>query len=80
MGDVRLTNTEVPHGNVRRHRRASAQPLPDFQWSDAADHEGGRWPDSAFQSRLMQWNKVNVHATYSMEEALALIDQAEPIF
>ena len=36
--------------------------------------------DFAFQSRLMQWNKVNVHATYSMEEALALIDQAEPIF
>jgi predicted RecB family endonuclease len=36
--------------------------------------------DFAFQSRLTQWNKVNVHATYSMEEALALIDQAEPIF
>jgi hypothetical protein len=36
--------------------------------------------DFAFQSRLMQWNKVNVHATYSMEEALGLIDQAEPIF
>ena len=36
--------------------------------------------DFAFQSRLMQWNKVNIHATYSMEEALVLIDQAEPIF
>jgi hypothetical protein len=36
--------------------------------------------DFAFQSRLMQWNKVNIHATYSMEEALGLIDQAEPIF
>ena len=36
--------------------------------------------DFALQSRLMQWNKVNVHATYSMEEALGLIDQAEPIF
>ena len=36
--------------------------------------------DFALQSRLMQWNKVNIHATYSMEEALGLIDQAEPIF
>jgi hypothetical protein len=36
--------------------------------------------DFVFQSRLMQWNKVNVHATYSLEEALGLIDQAEPIF
>jgi hypothetical protein len=36
--------------------------------------------DFALQSRLMQWNKVNVHATYSMEEALGLIDQAEAIF
>ena len=34
----------------------------------------------ALQSRLMQWNTVNIHATYSMEEALGLIDQAEPIF
>ena len=33
-----------------------------------------------FQSRLMQWNTVNIYATYSMEEALGLIDQAEPIF
>jgi hypothetical protein len=36
--------------------------------------------DFAFQSRLMQWNTVKIHATYSMEEALGLIDQAEPIF
>ena len=36
--------------------------------------------DFAFQSRLMQWNTVKINATYSMEEALALIDQAEPIF
>jgi hypothetical protein len=26
------------------------------------------------QSRLMQWNTVKIHATYSMEEALGLID------
>ena len=26
--------------------------------------------DFAFQSRLMQWNTVQIHATYSMEEAL----------
>ena len=32
------------------------------------------------QSRLMQWNKVGIHATYSMEEALPLIDSVEPIF
>ena len=36
--------------------------------------------DFALQSRLMQWNKVNIHATYSMEEALGLIDTAEAIF
>lgn len=34
----------------------------------------------ALQSRLMQWNTVNIHATYSMEEALPLIDSVEPIF
>jgi hypothetical protein len=34
----------------------------------------------ALQSRLMQWNTVKVHATYSMEEALALIDEVEAIF
>jgi hypothetical protein len=32
------------------------------------------------QSRLMQWNTVKINATYSMEEALAQIDQVEPIF
>jgi len=36
--------------------------------------------DFALQSRLMQWNTVKIHATYSMEEALVLIDQAETIF
>ena len=36
--------------------------------------------DFALQSRLMQWNTVNIHATYSMEEALPLIDSVEPIF
>src|SRR5215211_75751 len=34
----------------------------------------------ALQSRLMQWNTVRIHATYSMEEALPLIDSLEPIF
>jgi predicted RecB family endonuclease len=34
----------------------------------------------ALQSRLMQWNTVKIHATYSMEEALPLIDSLEPIF
>jgi hypothetical protein len=36
--------------------------------------------DFAFQSRLMQWNTVKIHATYSMEEALGLIEDAETIF
>ena len=36
--------------------------------------------DFALQSRLMQWNTVKIHATYSMEEALPLIDSVEPIF
>jgi hypothetical protein len=34
----------------------------------------------ALQSRLMQWNTVNIHATYSLEEAVALIDEVEAIF
>jgi hypothetical protein len=36
--------------------------------------------DFALQSRLMQWNTVKIHPTYSMEEALPLIDSVEPIF
>jgi hypothetical protein len=34
----------------------------------------------ALESRLMQWNTVNIHATYSIEEALAMIDEVEAIF
>jgi hypothetical protein len=34
----------------------------------------------ALKSRLMQWNTVKIHATYSMEEAIPLIDELEPIF
>ncbi len=34
----------------------------------------------ALKSRLMQWNTVNIHATYSIEEAIPLIDELEPIF
>jgi predicted RecB family endonuclease len=34
----------------------------------------------ALQSRLMQWNTVKIHATYSIEEALALLDDVETIF
>ena len=36
--------------------------------------------DFALQSRLMQWNTVKINPTYSMEEALELIDDAETIF
>jgi hypothetical protein len=28
----------------------------------------------------MQWNTVRIHATYSIEEAVALIDEVEAIF
>ncbi len=45
---------------------------------DADDIEAVR--DFAFQSRLAQWNTVKIHATYSMEEALELIDGMEPVF
>ena len=32
------------------------------------------------QSRLIQWNTTEVHATYSMDEALAKSDELEAIF
>src|SRR3954447_373415 len=34
----------------------------------------------ALQSRLMQWNTVKIRATYSIDEAVAMIDEVEPIF
>jgi len=34
----------------------------------------------ALQSRLMQWNTVKINATYSIEEALVLLDEVETIF
>jgi hypothetical protein len=34
----------------------------------------------AFRSRLMQWNTVKIHATYSMEEAVGMLDDLEAIF
>jgi hypothetical protein len=34
----------------------------------------------ALQSRLMQWNTVRINATYSLEEALGVVDEVEPIF
>jgi hypothetical protein len=45
---------------------------------DADDIDSVR--NFALQSGLMQWNTVKIHATYSMEEALPLIDSLEPIF
>jgi hypothetical protein len=32
------------------------------------------------QSRLIQWNTTKIHATYSMEEAIAKSDELEAIF
>ena len=34
----------------------------------------------ALRSRLMQWNTVKIHATYSIEDAVAMIDEVEAIF
>jgi hypothetical protein len=34
----------------------------------------------ALQSGLMQWNTVKIHATYSLEEAVAMLDDVETIF
>ena len=34
----------------------------------------------ALQSRLMQWNTVKINATYSIEEAVAMIDGVEAVF
>ena len=36
--------------------------------------------DLMFESRLIQWNTTKIHATYSMEEALAKSDELEAIF
>jgi hypothetical protein len=45
---------------------------------EANDIEAVR--DFVLQSRLIQWNTTNIHATYSMEEALAKADVLETIF
>jgi hypothetical protein len=45
---------------------------------DAEDIDAVR--SFALQSRLMQWNKVTIHATYSIEEAVGMIDEVEAIF
>jgi hypothetical protein len=45
---------------------------------EADDIEAVR--DFLFESRLAQWNTANVHATYSLEEALAKSDRLEAIF
>lgn len=34
----------------------------------------------ALHSRLMQWNTVKIHPTYSIEEALSMIDEVDAIF
>lgn len=34
----------------------------------------------ALHSRLMQWNTVNIHPTYSIEEAVSMIDEVDAIF
>jgi hypothetical protein len=44
----------------------------------AADIEAVR--TFALQSRLMQWNTVRIHATYSIDEAVAMVDDVDAIF
>lgn len=36
--------------------------------------------DFILKSRLIQWNTTKVHSTYSMEEAVAMVDDLEAIF
>jgi hypothetical protein len=45
---------------------------------EADDIEAVR--DFIFQSRLIQWNTTEIHATYSLEEALTRADRMEAIF
>lgn len=45
---------------------------------EADDIEAVR--DFMFQSRLVQWNTTNIHATYSMDEALARVNELDAIF
>jgi hypothetical protein len=45
---------------------------------DAKDIEAVR--DFILRSRLIQWNTTKIHATYSMEEAIAKADDLETIF
>ena len=45
---------------------------------EADDIEAVR--DFLFESRLAQWNTANVHATYSLEEALAKSEELDAIF
>ena len=45
---------------------------------EANDIEAVR--DFILQSRLIQWNTTRIHATYSMEEAIAKSDELEAIF
>jgi hypothetical protein len=44
------------------------------------DHDIEAVRDFLFESRLAQWNTANVHATYSLEEALAKSERLEAIF
>jgi predicted RecB family endonuclease len=45
---------------------------------EANDIEAVR--DFIFQTGLIQWNTTSIHATYSMDEALARADDMEAIF
>jgi hypothetical protein len=74
----RLVDGTEGHVRVRRHLAAIAVRHIILAVVEADDIEAVR--NFIVQSRLMQWNTVNTYATYSMEEALGLIDEMEPIF
>ena len=46
--------------------------------AEAGDIDAVR--EFALRSGLMQWNTVKIHATYSIEEAIPMVDQVEAIF
>ena len=54
---------------------------PDHVLLGVVEADGiGSVRDFALRSRLMQWNTVKIHATYSVEEAVGLVDEVEAIF
>lgn len=78
---LRLAPVVVGVGTLRLGQRTSRPQRASPSRSvvvEADDIDSVR--NFALQSRLMQWNTVKIHATYSIEEAVAMIDEVEAIF